>query len=84
MLPFDFDEMVKLAKEDPAAFEAARKDILEDAALEIADPEARHRALAACWAFEQKLRKLAGPERFNQAVAMFFEQLHKFQDALNK
>lgn len=49
---FDFDEWVKLAKEDPDAYENKRKQMIE-AIIDDAAPEIKHRMRGLQWQIDQ-------------------------------
>jgi hypothetical protein len=78
-----FDELVLLAKDNPTAFEARKKEILEEY-FSTLDEEKQILARRRQWRLDQELNKHpSGINRYNAMVVEFWSGFSQFQKALN-
>lgn len=78
-----FDELVTLAKDNPAQFEVRKKEILEDY-FNTLSAEKQQIARGRQWRLDQELNKHKnGIDRYNAMVVEFWAGFKEFQDALN-
>lgn len=86
MMTHNFEYWKDLYESDPFGFEIRREECLGEYIAEqwADDPIFQQRARAVVWRLNQDLRHIKNPtERFNQLVVHFWQQVKKFQSALN-
>lgn len=78
------DELSKLYKSDPEAYQEHCKELIEDTISQF--PECKQEALRQLqWRIDGELRKYKDPlARMNKMIEMFWEGVIEFNDVLNR
>jgi len=79
----DFDDMVRMYREDPEGFEREQREVIEDFIESLPNEDCKHKARQFQFRIDRELRPFKDPvARMNKMVELFWEGFKEFQHVL--